>query len=177
MGRKKLNVKREFNTGIQQFVEQAPKAVFTPQTLKDKLAGNTDEASPLDDSEIVVSNMGKVVSDLEEELEILKTKYSNLLDERDEWKKKYEEAVSSKKIPAKQTKQEHLNEELLKSEYELKEAILLGKIENLTEENKKLEEKLKCYTVNNPPQRIPPGFSSASFRTPRKELMNGYESW
>lgn len=173
--RKKLEVERDFGSGIKQFVDNPPPNVFIPQDTKDKAIGNTGEPSPLDDSEIVCQTAETVNMDLERKLEELESKYVSVLDERDTLKKKYEELLKEKSSP------KNPDIELLTSEFNLKEAILKSRIEEL--ENK-LSEKAYTNSDNRPiVPKIPRtgpiidhGFSSGTFST-TKINNNGYEEW
>ena len=173
--RKKLEVERDFGSGIKQFVDNPPQNVFIPQDTKDKAMGNTGEPSPLDESEIVCQTAETVNMDLEQKLEELETKYVAVLDERDMFKKKYEDLLKEK------SSTKNADIEMLTSEFNLKEAILKSRIEEL--ENK-LSEKAYTNSDNKPivprtPRTAPSperGFSSGTFSTTRVN-NNGYEEW
>lgn len=170
--RKKLEVKREFGTPIQEFVETGK--VYVPQSVRDKKNGLSSKPSPLDDSEIVQSEASEINSKIEKEYEELQEKYSSLLDERDEWKKKCEE-LEKKQIPAPISVDNSFEIQKIKSEYDLKESLLMAKIENLQNELKEMSEKARRNSVNPPPPQ--PGFSSGMIASSPKKMLNGYESW
>jgi chromosome segregation ATPase len=170
--RKKLNPSPKYGSDISKFAEKPINNVFVPQSAKEKAAGVTEAPTPLDDSEIVETKPQDINLALEAKLQEMESKYVSLIDERDEWKKKYEDLLNTKTAE----KNKSFDFEQLKSEFDLKEAILKSRIEELTEKIKLMSEKPPTISDKRP---IVPhsGFSSKTFKTSTKDIPNGYQSW